>query len=157
MQHSTTLLTFSPYYPGSHLCGTFLLAVKRARLCELCFIGILHFALLFSAAGAEQLPSPVYSHDFEKAPGKEWSHKARSQTPKQKRQFLGNFGPGTVTLSLAKLPAHKMLQLEFDGDADGSGTFIIGAEINIDPETHKIQIAIGSTAPATISNLKKQN
>lgn len=50
-----------------------------------------------------------------------------------------------------------MLQLEFDGDADGSGTFIIGAEISIDPETHKIQIAIGSTAPATISNLKKQN
>ena len=50
-----------------------------------------------------------------------------------------------------------MLQIEFDGDADGSGTFIIGAEINIDPETHKIQIATGSTAPATLSNLRKQN
>jgi len=50
-----------------------------------------------------------------------------------------------------------MLQLEFDGDADGSGTFIIGAEIAINPETHKLEIKIGSTAPAAISNLKKQN
>ena len=48
-------------------------------------------------------------------------------------------------------------QIEFDGDADGSGTFIIGAEILIDPETHKLQIKTGSTAPATISNLKKQS
>ena len=50
-----------------------------------------------------------------------------------------------------------ILQIEFDGDADGSGTFIIGAEIVIDPETHKLQVKIGSTAPATISNLKKQS
>ena len=50
-----------------------------------------------------------------------------------------------------------MLQLEFDGDADGSGTFIIGADISIDPETHRLQIKTGSTAPATLSNLKKQN
>jgi len=50
-----------------------------------------------------------------------------------------------------------ILQLEFDGDADGTGTFIIGADISIDPETHKIRISTGSTAPATLSNLKKQN
>ena len=50
-----------------------------------------------------------------------------------------------------------ILQLEFDGDADGSGTFIIGADISIDPETHRLQIKTGSTAPATLSNLKKQN
>lgn len=48
-----------------------------------------------------------------------------------------------------------ILQLEFDGDADGSGTFIIGADISIDPETHRLQIKAGSTAPAVLSNLKK--
>lgn len=42
-----------------------------------------------------------------------------------------------------------VLQLEFDGDADGTGTFIIGADISIDPETHRIQIKTGSTAPAS--------
>ena len=50
-----------------------------------------------------------------------------------------------------------MLQIEFDGDADGSGTFIVGGEVVIDPETHKVQIETGSTAPATVSQLKKQN
>ena len=50
-----------------------------------------------------------------------------------------------------------MLSIEFDGDADGSGPFIVGAEIVIDPETHKLQIEIGSTAPATVSQLKRRN
>ena len=49
-----------------------------------------------------------------------------------------------------------MLHLEFDGDADGTGTFVVGAEVVLDPETHKFQIEIGSTAPATLSHLKKR-
>ena len=50
-----------------------------------------------------------------------------------------------------------MLSLEFDGDADGTGTFIVGGEVVIDPDTHKLQIKIGSSAPATLSNLKKHD
>ena len=51
-----------------------------------------------------------------------------------------------------------MLQLEFDDpDSDGTGTFIVGADIKINPDTHKLQIEFGSTEPVRITNLKKQN
>ncbi len=50
-----------------------------------------------------------------------------------------------------------MLQLEFDGaDADGTGVFIIGAEISIDTDTHKLTIENMSSQPVQIRGLKKQ-
>ncbi len=56
----------------------------------------------------------VYSQDFEKEIGGEWSSTTTSVTPAGNRKFLGELSNGKVTLSLDKLPEHKYIRLSFD-------------------------------------------
>ena len=55
----------------------------------------------------------VYIRDFETAVGDEWSNPLLSTTPSG-RGFLGEFGNGTVSLSLSDLPAHTHATLRFN-------------------------------------------
>jgi len=88
-------------------------------------------ACLPAFAGAPPAPatqSVVYTHDFEKPVGGEWSHVKREQTPIGKRGFLGRFGKDTVVLTLGKLPKHRFVRVSFDlfimgsWDANHTGT-----------------------------------
>ena len=56
----------------------------------------------------------VYEADFDEAVGPEWSIRRRDRTPKGKHVFLGEFGDETLTLSLSKLPAHRLLRIRFE-------------------------------------------
>ncbi|HEY3267723.1 MAG TPA: DUF642 domain-containing protein [Armatimonadota bacterium] len=60
----------------------------------------------------------VYSNDFARAAGPEWSNASISETPGTPRhapdRFLGEFSTGAVTLSLGALPAHEALTVSFD-------------------------------------------
>jgi Bacterial Ig-like domain (group 2) len=60
----------------------------------------------------------VYSNDFTGAIGSEWSSTLTDTTPgtakRPPTKFLGQFGPQTVSLSLASLPAHSTTTIEFD-------------------------------------------
>lgn len=72
-----------------------------------------------------------YESDFSKAPGAEWSPTNRSRTPTGARWFLGQFGKGSATLSLANVPAHTKLKVGFtlfiirtmDGNASAASGF----------------------------------
>ncbi|RME67311.1 MAG: hypothetical protein D6781_13490 [Verrucomicrobia bacterium] len=44
----------------------------------------------------------IYFNDFEGAVGAEWSHRTTDRTPVGARRFLGQFGNGSVTLTLHK-------------------------------------------------------
>jgi len=59
-------------------------------------------------------PVAVYSEDFEKAPGDEWSADKTAATPDAARRFLGEFGNETVALSIRKLPPHKLVTVSID-------------------------------------------
>src|SRR5258706_2469132 len=64
----------------------------------------------------------VYMNDFQGAVGSEWSSTSTSQTPTPyvingqnvARQFLGEFGNQSVSLTLAGLPVHNQVTLDFD-------------------------------------------
>ena len=62
-------------------------------------------------------PTPVtrviYSNDFEGAAGSEWSNAVKNTTPSG-RGFLGEFGNGTVSLTLSGLPPHTEVRVSFD-------------------------------------------
>jgi uncharacterized repeat protein (TIGR01451 family) len=58
-------------------------------------------------------PAVLYSNDFSGPVGPEWSNTATATAPCGK-SFLGQFGSGTVSLSLDNLPAHTELTLVFD-------------------------------------------
>lgn len=74
----------------------------------------------------------LYEHDFQSAPGAEWSHTNRTDAPTPypfgARTFLGEFGNETVSLTLTGLSAYDNLRLEFDlylirsWDGSSSGT-----------------------------------
>ena len=82
-----------------------------------------------NAAKAE--PS-FLAEDFEGEPRGDWSLWQAATTPANRNTFLGEFGPQTVTLSIHKLPPHKMLRVSFDlyiiRSWDGSQT-IYGPDI----------------------------
>src|SRR5687767_3333156 len=84
------------------------------------YLALIPLLLAGSLAGADV----VYQHDFETAPGAEWSHTTREVTPSG-RGFLGQFGNDTVTLRLQELPAHGTVSVSFDlfllRSWDGSG------------------------------------
>ncbi len=65
-------------------------------------------ALLQSALWAN------YFNDFESSVGPEWSHTSTDTTPIGNRSFLGQFGNGTVSLSLSDLDEHSSVTLSFD-------------------------------------------
>jgi len=63
----------------------------------------------------------VYSHDFERVPGAEWSSKQtekplgyKNRKLAYKGKVLGRFGRGGTTLSLTDLPAHRFVRVRFD-------------------------------------------
>ena len=68
------------------------------------------------AAEPGNVPKPVviYSNDFEKETGAEWSNQKTDATPKGGRKFLGQFGNGEIVLRLKDLPDHKYLRLSFE-------------------------------------------
>ena len=68
----------------------------------------------------------VLAEDFENGTATEgWSDRTVTTAPNGKTKYLGVFGPGTVTLSLNKLPKHAALRLSFTlhilGSWDGVG------------------------------------
>ncbi len=56
----------------------------------------------------------IYSNDFEKYAGSEWSNTSTDVTPTGNRTFLGQFGNGTISLSLNNLPKHNEVTVSFD-------------------------------------------
>ena len=80
---------------------------------------------MLSQLEARDVPSVVYDTGFQgaTAAGSQWSARAASgaavtpgisTTPVGNRQFLGQFGNTTATLSLAGLPAHDAVTISFD-------------------------------------------
>ncbi len=65
------------------------------------------------ARGARLIGTPVYVTEFDKRPGKEWSSRNTSATPR-KQTFLGPFTAETATLKLADLPEHRFVILRFE-------------------------------------------
>jgi hypothetical protein len=71
--------------------------------------------LVFLAGNLRAADSPrVYSNDFHTAPGEEWSGRDIARTPAGNRPFFGPFGGESVTFTLAHLPPHKMIRVDFD-------------------------------------------
>ncbi len=56
----------------------------------------------------------VYSENFGKGAGPEWSHRTVSRTPKGERKFLGPFSEQEVTLNLAGLPDHDEVEVQLE-------------------------------------------
>lgn len=56
----------------------------------------------------------VYSNNFEKSPGTEWSNQKTDVTPKGRRRFLGQFCNDVVSLRLKNLPEHKYLRISLE-------------------------------------------
>jgi len=56
----------------------------------------------------------VYFNDFEAGQTTGFNTSQTSLTPLGNRRFLGEFGNGTVSLTLTNLPAHDLLTISFD-------------------------------------------
>ena len=56
----------------------------------------------------------IYTNDFEKQAGPEWSDQSIELSPNGKRRFLGQFGNQAVSLALESLPEHAYVRLSFD-------------------------------------------
>ncbi|WP_237079334.1 hypothetical protein [Myxococcus xanthus] len=56
----------------------------------------------------------VYSENFGKGAGPEWSHRTVSRTPKRERKVLGPFSEQEVTLNLAGLPDHDEVEVQLE-------------------------------------------
>ncbi|MEI6781088.1 MAG: immunoglobulin domain-containing protein, partial [Verrucomicrobiota bacterium] len=55
-----------------------------------------------------------YVEEFQGGVGQEWSHRQTDVTPVGNRRFLGQFGNGTVYLTLNGLPAHQGVTVSFE-------------------------------------------
>jgi uncharacterized repeat protein (TIGR01451 family) len=80
--------------------------------------GLKQGRLLTSVLAADKVktilaPAVLYSNDFSGPVGPEWSNTSTATAPCGK-SFLGQFGSGTVSLSLDNLPAHTELTVVFD-------------------------------------------
>lgn len=75
----------------------------------------------------------VYSHDFERPVGPEWSTNLRSTTPIGLRTFLGRFSAEGITLDLGPLPEHCSVTVSFElfviGTWEGSVGWDAGADL----------------------------
>ncbi|SDD99707.1 hypothetical protein SAMN04488504_103586 [Myxococcus virescens] len=56
----------------------------------------------------------VYSENFGKGAGPEWSHRTVSRTRKGERKFLGPFSEQEVTLNLSGLPDHDEVEVQLE-------------------------------------------
>ena len=88
------------------------------------FVLVFAACLLLSASSA--LPQ-AYFEDFEGVVGTEWSNTSTDTAPSGPREFLGQFGNETVSLTLADYPActvtvsfELFIIHSWDGHADGS-------------------------------------
>jgi streptogramin lyase len=72
------------------------------------------YDLTIVPAGEAVLGEQVYRNDFQTGAGPEWSHTNLDLTPVGERQFLGQFGNDTVTLTLNNLPPHAAVSVLFD-------------------------------------------
>lgn len=89
----------------------------------------------------------VYSADFETPVGSEWSNTSRSTTPGTAAhpadRFLGEFGNGTVSLTLSNLAPHTQVTLAFDlfviRTWDGNGFGVDG------PDNFDVKVTGGPT------------
>jgi len=101
------------------------LVTRMFALGTLCLSSLCACGVSLSAADSKE-GETVYSNGFDKPPGEEWSSRQTMETPEGKRRFLGDFAPGTVTLTLDGLAKHKMVRIVFDlylvRSWDGSST-----------------------------------
>jgi len=76
-------------------------------------VAIVGFALsiLYGKIFSQEL---FYSNNFEGLVDTEWSNKRTDVTPVGGRRFLGQFGNGTVSLTLPNIPFHKQVRVSFD-------------------------------------------
>lgn len=85
----------------------------------------------------------VYSNNFERVAGSEWSNPSTSTTPNG-RDFLGQFGNDAVTLTLNELPVHKEVVVAFDlfiiATWDGNRT-----DNNLGPDIWDLSVLNGPT------------
>ena len=85
---------------------------RRLRVASLVLaLGLLGMA---GQASAEPKYTTVFEDDFGAGAKPQWSARTTSTTPKGDRHLLGEFGAQTVTLSLEKLPPHKLVKVSFD-------------------------------------------
>lgn len=99
----------------------------------------------------------VYSNDFEKEVGKEWSQPRTEETPRADRRFLG---PGTtekISLKLEKLPPHKYVRISLEllimATWDGNGTTTARGS-RIGPDYFRMNVEGGPMlVDASFSNL----
>ena len=89
----------------------------QAKMTKLLVVGALLLALgnpLTAQLGDGLKPTVVYSNDFEKEAGPEWSNQKTDITPKGGRRFLGQFSNDKISLKLKDLPDHKYLRVSFE-------------------------------------------
>ncbi|MBP7050944.1 MAG: leucine-rich repeat domain-containing protein [Phycisphaerae bacterium] len=73
-----------------------------------------NYSLVANFKTAKDSWTIAYSEDSEGEIGPEWSHTTTDITPVGERQFLGQFGNDTVTLTLENLPPHSGIKVTFD-------------------------------------------
>jgi len=89
----------------------------------------------------------IYTNDFENPLiGSEWSNTNTDVTPIGSRRFLGQFGPGTVTLSFSNLPVHTNISLGFDFFQIRSWDGNYNLATNVGPDFWTLQLT-GSPTP----------
>ena len=86
-----------------------------------------------AAPVAAQTLVTVYEHDFETAPGNEWSNRNRGYTPIGDRAYLGPFGGQPVWLDLYDLPDHCAVTVSVElfviGSWEGSVGYNAGPDV----------------------------
>jgi hypothetical protein len=120
---------------------------------------VISAAVLMSAAAVSTARggTSVYSNDFEKGVGKEWSADKIEISPKDNRHFLGGFTTDKLTLKLQKLPKHKYVRISMSlyimSTWDGNATVTSRGD-TVGPDYFRMGIEGGATlVDATFSNM----
>jgi hypothetical protein len=118
---------------------------------------LLAFACWFSMPASA---ATVYFNDFQGAVGSEWSNTSVASAPNPDyhgtRLFLGEFGNGTVSLSLNGLPTHGLTTVSFNlyliRSWDGNDTTVVNGD-PLGPDHWTLNVAGGpSLLNTTFSN-----
>jgi hypothetical protein len=110
----------------------------HTRIKTYCFFMFTAFCLVAGASNTAQ----AYFNDFEGAVGSEWSSTSTDTTPLGGRNFLGQFGTETVSLTLASVPACTVtlsFELFLINSWDGNGDHCCG------PDVIDVSVAGGTT------------
>lgn len=84
--------------------------ITAAVLIGLAGLGLLGFLIVKSISHRHT----VYSKKLSGKPGSEWSSDKTSKVKTTGQVYLGRFGKDKVTLTLEKLPRHKLVRVAFD-------------------------------------------